>query len=192
MDNWFYAYLSRLKLIKRWSLMRNIVEENVAEHSLQVAIVAHALAVIGRKYFNDDIDEREVIMRALYHDVGEVIIGDLPTPVKYFNPEIKTSYSEIENVAKQKLLTMLPEQLKDEYQPLFFPPSDKVQRIVKAADKITAYIKCLEEGVAGNREFALAEQSILAEINKYSDLPQVGWFMENCIAGFTKTIDEMG
>ncbi len=192
MGNWFYAYLSRLKLIKRWSLMRNIMEENVAEHSLQVAVIAHALALIGKKYFDDDIDEREVVMRALYHDVGEVIIGDLPTPVKYFNPEIKTSYSEIENIAKQKLLSMLPEQLMDEYRPLFFPPADKVQRIIKAADKITAYIKCLEEGVAGNHEFALAEQSILTEINKFNDLPQVSWFMENCIAGFTKTIDEMG
>jgi len=168
------------------------MEENVAEHSLQVAVIAHALALIGKKYFDDDIDEREVVMRALYHDVGEVIIGDLPTPVKYFNPEIKTSYSEIENIAKQKLLSMLPEQLMDEYRPLFFPPADKVQRIIKAADKITAYIKCLEEGVAGNHEFALAEQSILTEINKFNDLPQVSWFMENCIAGFTKTIDEMG
>ena len=189
----FFGYLARMKLIKRWSLMRNIQSENIAEHSLQVAQIAHALALISRLEFAMDIDERDVVILALYHDVGEVIIGDLPTPVKYFNPQIKEAYGQIEEVAKNKLLAMLPPQMAAEYQPLFSPTSEQQQeqRLVKAADKIAAYVKCLEEGMAGNGEFVQAEQSLRQEIAKYTDLPAVAHFMEYYVGSFSKTLDEL-
>jgi 5'-deoxynucleotidase len=189
----FYAYLSRMKLIKRWSLMRNIQKENISEHSHQVAIIAHALAVISNTYYKGGVDPGRIVLLAIYHDAGEVIIGDLPTPVKYFNPEIKTSYREIESIAKDKLLSYLPKELADQYQPLFFADEDSYEyRLVKAADKISAYIKCLEESTAGNKEFALAQKSILESIEAYRDISAVTWFMDNCLDAFSKTLDEMG
>lgn len=191
--NSFFAYLSRMKLIKRWSLMRNIQEENIAEHSHQVAVIAHALALAANTYFQRHIDVGKVVLLALYHDAGEVVIGDLPTPVKYFNPQIKSSYSQIEDIAKDKLLSFLPQDLSQQYQPLFYPDKDTYEyQLVKAADKLAAYVKCLEEGTAGNREFDQAEKSIRLELDKYTQLPEVSWFMENCLAAFTKTLDELG
>lgn len=191
--NSFFAYLSRMKLIKRWSLMRNIQEENIAEHSHQVAVIAHALALAANTYFQRHIDVGKVVLLALYHDAGEVVIGDLPTPVKYFNPQIKSSYSQIEDIAKDKLLSFLPQDLSQQYQPLFYPDKDTYEyQLVKAADKLAAYVKCLEEGTAGNREFDQAEKSIRQELDKYTQLPEVSWFMENCLAAFTKTLDELG
>lgn len=191
--NSFFAYLSRMKLIKRWSLMRNIQEENIAEHSHQVAVIAHALALAANTYFQRHIDVGKVVLLALYHDAGEVVIGDLPTPVKYFNPQIKSSYSKIEDIAKDKLLSFLPQDLSQQYQPLFYPDKDTYEyQLVKAADKLAAYVKCLEEGTAGNREFDQAEKSIRQELDKYTQLPEVSWFMENCLAAFTKTLDELG
>ena len=193
MQSSFYAYLSRMKLIKRWSLMRNVQEENIAEHSHQVAIIAHALAMIGNTYFASNVDINKVVLMAIYHDAGEVVIGDLPTPVKYFNPEIKKSYGEIENIAKEKLLSFLPEQLAVQYKDLFYPDENSYEyKLVKSADKLSAYIKCLEEGTAGNREFVQAENSIKLELDKYADLPEVAWFMDNCLKAFTKTLDELG
>lgn len=191
--NSFFAYLSRMKLIKRWSLMRNIQEENIAEHSHQVAVIAHALTLAANTYFQRHIDVGKVVLLALYHDAGEVVIGDLPTPVKYFNPQIKSSYSQIEDIAKDKLLSFLPQDLSQQYQPLFYPDKDTYEyQLVKAADKLAAYVKCLEEGTAGNREFDQAEKSIRQELDKYTQLPEVSWFMENCLAAFTKTLDELG
>ena len=189
----FFGYLARMKLIKRWSLMRNIQSENIAEHSLQVAQIAHALALISKQEFGVDIDERDVVILALYHDVGEVIIGDLPTPVKYFNPQIKEAYGQIEEVAKNKLLGMLPPQMAAEYRQLFSPPAEQQleQRLIKAADKIAAYVKCLEESMAGNGEFVRAEESIRKEIAKYTDLPAVAHFMEFYVQSFSKTLDEL-
>jgi len=192
MNNHFFAYLSRMKLIKRWSLMRNIAPENIAEHSLQAAVIAHALALISNTYFDDTIDAGAVTQLALFHDAGEVLIGDLPTPVKYFNPQIKAAYGQIEEVAKRKLLNMLPSELAEIYYPLFFPAEkDKKQRLVKAADKISAYLKCVEENTAGNGEFALAEDAILNELAKYDDLPAVGYFMKHFAPSFCKTLDEL-
>ena len=193
MTSSFYAYLSRMKLIKRWSLMRNIQQENISEHSHQVAVIAHALALISNTYFDGQIDSGKIVQLALYHDAGEVVIGDLPTPVKYYNPQIKRSYGEIETIAKDKLLSYLPEELSEQYLPLFFPDEDSYQyRLVKAADKLSAYIKCLEEGTAGNKEFALAQKSIEKGLKEYTDMPEVVWFIDNCLESFSKTLDELG
>ncbi len=191
MKSHFFAYLSRMKLIRRWSLMRNVLPENIQEHTLQVAMIAHALVLIGNKYFGKQNDPKEVALVALYHDVGEVVIGDLPTPVKYFNPEIKTAYFAIEEVAKNKLLSLLPPDFVPDYAPLFSPADPQVRKLIKAADKIAAYAKCVEEIAAGNGEFAKAEQSIKKEIDSYADLPEVGWFMDHFMESFRLTIDEM-
>ena len=191
--NSFFAYLSRMKLNKRWSLMRNIQQENIAEHSYQVAVIAHGLALAGQKYYDKAVDIQKVVLLALYHDAGEVIIGDLPTPVKYFNPDIKTSYGKIEDVAKSKLLSFLPDELSDEYSSLLFAEEDPYEaRLVKAADKLSAYVKCLEELAAGNREFVKAKDSIGKELEKYRQMPEVAWFMDNCLEGFSRTLDELG
>ena len=192
MSNHFFAYLSRMKLIKRWSLMRNTVPENIAEHSLQVALIAHALAIIGNLYFADDIDARDVALLALYHDAGEVLIGDLPTPVKYFNPQIKEAYGQIEKVAKEKLMHMLPKDMAELYRPLLFAAEDKKYRLVKAADKIAAYLKCVEEGASGNGEFARAEPALLAELDSFTDIPAAAYFMKHFAPSFSKTLDELG
>jgi 5'-deoxynucleotidase len=191
MSGHFFAYLSRMKLIKRWSLMRNISPENIAEHSLQVALIAHALAMIGNTYFSEDNDIGAITQMALFHDAGEVLIGDLPTPVKYFNPQIKEAYSQIEEVAKHKLLYMLPPELAKAYKPLLFPKADKYQRLVKVADKIAAYLKCIEENAAGNGEFARAEEATLKELARYEDLPAAGYFMAHFAPSFKKTLDEL-
>jgi len=194
MAHHFYAYLSRMKHIRRWSLMRNVQPENIQEHSHQVAVVAHALCEIDRIYFGGSADPAKTALLAMYHDVGEVIIGDLPTPVKYFNPEIKTAYGAIEDVAKEKLLSMLPEELTPVYRPLFFAEKEKdaaEQRFVKAADKLCAYLKCIEEVTAGNREFVKAKESIEAELQSYVDMPAVQWFLEHCADGFARTLDEL-
>jgi 5'-deoxynucleotidase len=191
MNGHFFAYLSRMKLIKRWSLMRNITPENIAEHSLQVAIIAHALALISNAYAGDDFDAGAVTQLALFHDAGEVLIGDLPTPVKYFNPQIKEAYGNIEKVSKHKLLKMLPPELAVLYQPLLFVEAGKNQRLVKAADKIAAYLKCVEENAAGNGEFARAEEATLKELTNYEDIPAVGYFLQHFAPSFRKTLDEL-
>jgi len=191
MGSHFFAYISRMKLIKRWSLMRNTVPENIQEHSLQVAMIAHILALAENKYFGGKNDPNEIALLAIYHDVGEVVIGDLPTPVKYFNPAINEAYSAIEEVSKTKLISLLPEDLQEEYCAFFSPADVHKKRIIKAADKIAAYIKCIEEGMAGNHEFIKAEQSICKEIDKYSDMPQVKWFMDTFVESFRLTLDEM-
>lgn len=192
MQSNFFAYLSRMKLIRRWSLMRNIRPENIQEHSQQVALIAHALCEIDNTYCGGASDSGKAVLLALYHDVGEVVIGDLPTPVKYYNPGIKQAYGEIENMAREKLLSMLPPELAAVYRPLFFDHAESREaRMVKAADKLAAYIKCLEETTAGNGEFRLAQASISQELEKYRELPAVAWFMEHCLQGFSKTLDEL-
>ncbi len=188
----FFAYISRMKLIRRWSLMRNIQEENIQEHSMETAVFAHALAEIGNAYFQESYDANYAAVLALYHDVGEVIIGDLPTPVKYFNPQIKQAYGEIEDVAKHKLLSFLPGELQEAYRPLFFADRQRPEyRLVKAADKLSAYVKCLEECAAGNGEFLRAKESVFQGLAKYQDIPAVQWFMDHCLDAYSKTLDEL-
>ena len=188
----FFAYLARLKFIQRWGLMRNIQPENIQEHSLQVAMIAHGLAMIRNTVFDGNVNPERTAVLGLYHYVGEVITGDLATPIKHFNPKIKKAYDEIEGVAKQKLYDMLPEKLKREYHPFLFLQDDDREhwRLVKAADKICAYLKCLEELKAGNQEFSKAEKAIKAEITKF-DLPEVSYFMKHYIPSFLLPLDEL-
>jgi 5'-deoxynucleotidase len=188
----FFAYLSRMKHIQRWGLMRNTQPENIQEHSLQVAMVAHALALIKNRMFGGDTDPQRVALLAMYHDVGEVITGDLATPIKHFNPSIRTAYDEIEVIARRKLLGLLPEELRDEYEELFFvePNDEEHWKIVKAADRLCAYVKCLEEMKAGNREFARAEKAVKKSITKLG-MREVDYFMETFVPSFLLTLDEL-
>ena len=188
----FFAYMSRMKLIRRWSLMKAVTEENIAEHSAQVAHIAHAIAVIARTVYGKDVNADRVATLALYHESSEVITGDLPTPIKYYNPDIKKAYKAIEKVANQRLLDMLPEELKEEYEPLIDPNTKTYEyKLVKAADKLSAYIKCVEELKSGNREFAKAEATLRAEVDAYAELPEVKYFCDNFLASFSKTLDEL-
>lgn len=187
----FFAMIDRMKYIDRWALMRNSKNENISEHSHQVAVLAHALALIGNKEFGKDYDAARTALLALYHDASEVITGDMPTPVKYFNDEIRTAYKDIEKTAATRLLDMLPKSYRADYEALFIAQeSDKaLWKLVKAADKLSALIKCIEEARAGNREFekALAAQrQLIDEI----DMPEVQFFKENFLPAFELTLDE--
>ena len=181
-----------MKLIRRWSLMKSVTEENIAEHSAQVAQIAHALAIIANKKYGKDINADRVTTLALYHEASEVITGDLPTPIKYYNPDIREAYKNIESVANQKLLTMLPDALKEEYLPLIEQDADCYEhKLVKAADKLSAYIKCVEELRSGNREFAKAEAALKNEVDAYLFMPEVRYFCDKFLASFSKTLDEL-
>jgi 5'-deoxynucleotidase len=188
----FFAYLSRMKFIRRWGLMHSTHSENIQEHSLQVALVAHALAVIRNRLYGGTIDADRVAILALYHDAHEVLTGDLPTPVKYFNPDIAASYHAIEALAQQRLLDMLPEALRPDYAALLSPePSEPVYaQLVEAADKLCAYLKCLEERAAGNLEFRHAEQALRGRIQGF-DLPEVRYFLATFAPSFGLSLDEL-
>ena len=188
----FFAYLARMKYIARWGLMRNTASENIAEHSLQVAMLAHGLVTVHNVRFGGNLSAERAAVLALYHDAPETITGDLPTPVKYANPSIKEAYRAVEEKSCERLLSMLPEELRDSYCPLFFPqPEDEALRpFVKAADKLSAYFKCLEEACCGNAEFKVAEQTTRAACVKM-EMPEVDYFLACFAGGFTKTLDEM-
>ncbi len=189
--NPFFAYLNRLKLIRRWGLMRNTVPENDMEHSMQCAFIAHGLAVIAKERYNKDVNPESVLSLALYHDVGEVITGDLPTPVKYKNPEIKGAYKRIESMANAQLLAMLPQDLRGSYTPYISPDEHTYEwKLVKSADRICAYIKCIEEQNLGNREFDQARAYVLESIRN-SDLPEVAAFMQEFAPSFELSLDEL-
>jgi 5'-deoxynucleotidase len=181
-----------MKFIQRWGLMRNTHPENIQEHSLQVAMIAHGLALIKNKFFGGVVNPERTAVLALFHDAGEVITGDLAAPIKYFNPKIKQTYGEIERVASQRLHNMLPEEFKPDYHSLFFGQEEDRDhwQLVKAADKICAYLKCLEELKAGNQEFAKAEKAVKATITELK-LPEVDYFMETYIPSMTLTLDEL-
>jgi 5'-deoxynucleotidase len=190
----FYAYLARMKYIERWGLMRNTVRENIQEHSLQVAIIAHGLAIIKNQIYGGAVDPERVAVLAMFHEVSEVITGDLATPIKYFNPEIKNAYKEIEGIARQRLFAMLPEEFQPSYRELLFPVDGPIERqhweLVKAADKLTAYFKCLEELKAGNQEFFQAEKALKAQIDNLN-LEEVNYFMVQFVPSFSLTLDEL-
>lgn len=192
-DNFtFFAFLSRMRYINRWGLMRNTYTENIQEHSLQVAIIAHGLAVIRNTYFNGEINPERVAILAMFHDCNEIITGDMPTPIKYYNPQISKIYKDIEDISKEKLLSMLPEEMADEYYSLFFKNPDDMEcwGIVKAADRISAYVKCVEEVKAGNNEFKKASETILDSIRNI-ELPEVKYFMDRFMPSFSLSLDEI-
>ena len=190
MSHSFFAYIFRMRYIARWALMRNTRTENVEEHSYEVAVLAHALSVIGRDVFQKDLDPDKTAAAALFHDAPEIITGDLPTPIKYFNPGIKTAYQQVEAVAQDKLLSMLPPELVDAYEPLVREADPEVRRYVKAADKLAAWLKCQEELKAGNLEFKLAAEQTRQALED-SPLPEVNYFLEHFLPGFSLTLDEL-
>lgn len=188
----FFAYVSRMKLIERWSLMHSLRKENVQEHSLEVTIVAHALGLIGNKKFGKKYDVERIALLATFHDASEVMTGDLPTPVKYFNSDIKKVYKKIEEQATEKLLSFLPKEFQEDYRDLLCEQKKDVEnlKIVKAADVLCAYIKCIEEVSAGNREFNQARESIekkLIEMN----IPEVDFFIEHFLKSYSLSLDEL-
>ena len=188
----FFAYISRMRYIVRWSLMRNSLQENIQEHSHMVAVIAHALALIRRDVFKQPCDPNEYAAAALYHDASEILTGDLPTPIKYHSREIRGAYKQVEQLACKKLLATLPETLRPAYEELFLGESEaRLHDLVKAADRISAYIKCIEERKAGNNEFLSAEKQS-REMLENSSLPEVRYFMENFIPAFELTLDELG
>ena len=190
MKSHFFAYISRMRFIQRWALMRNTAQENVQEHSHQVAVLAHALAVIRNEKFGGAVDAGAVAVAGLYHDASEILTGDMPTPIKYDNPEIRDAYKVVERVAEQKLLSMLPDELRPAYEEIITIPDPEIHALVKAADKLSAYLKCLEELKAGNLEFQSAANQTLEALNEY-DLPELTYFMEHFLPAFQLTLDEL-
>ena len=187
----FFALISRLKYITRWTLMRNNIVENVQEHSHMVAVIAHALAVIRRDIFGVDVNPEAVAAMAIYHDSSEIFTGDLPTPVKYYDPAIMEAYKNVESIASKKLLTALPAELRPAYSDILSPDvSGDAYKLVKAADKMAAYIKCVEEIKSGNPEFKLAASETQSKL-KALGLKEVDYFMENFIPAFELTLDEL-
>lgn len=191
MEHHFFAYISRMKFIQRWGLMRNTIPENDMEHALQTALFAHAIAIIGVERYHRVYNPEHIMALAIYHDGCEVITGDLPTPIKHHNPAIKLEYNKLEEIAADKLLSMLPNDLRPAYAPLIrHDETTDEWQIVKAADKICAYIKCLEERKAGNLEFEQARKSTKKALDRMG-LPEVQDFMSEFVPGFSMTLDEI-
>ena len=191
MANEFYALLGRMRYITRWGLMRNTFSENIQEHSHQVAVLAHALALIRRDILHLPApDPERCAVAALYHDCSEILTGDLPTPIKYYNGEIKTAYKQVERVAGEHLLTLLPEELRKSYETYVLETDEEVLPTVKAADKLSAYIKCVEEQKAGNTEFDSATRQTMQSLREMQ-MPELDWFIENCLPAFSLNIDQL-
>ncbi|KAA8597563.1 MULTISPECIES: 5'-deoxynucleotidase [Vibrio] len=188
----FFAHLARMKLIQRWPLMRSISSENISEHSLQVAFVAHALALIKNKKFDGQLNAEHIALLGMYHDTSEVLTGDLPTPVKYYNPDIAQEYKKIEAAAEQRLLSMLPEEFQDDFAPFLISgtASKEEQSIVKQADTICAYLKCLEELSAGNHEYEQAKRR-LEETLEQRKSPEMDYFLTTFAPSFELSLDEI-
>jgi len=186
----FFPMISRMRYINRWGLMRNTRLENIQEHSHQVAVLAHALAVIHNQYFEGQVDPGAVAVAALYHDASEILTGDMPTPIKYDNPDIQSAYKAVESVAEQKLLSMLPPELRMEYDEIITIPDPEIRTLVKAADKLSAYLKCVEELKAGNTEFKKAKEQTYAALCM-NPIPALTWFMEHFLDGYELTLDEL-
>ena len=191
MANEFYALMGRMRYITRWGLMRNTFSENISEHSHMTAVLAHALALIRRDILNlPTPDPDRCAVAALYHDASEILTGDLPTPIKYYNPEIKEAYKQVERVAGNRLLDMLPPQLRASYEHLVLEDEEDVLPFVKAADKLSAHIKCLEEQKAGNTEFDTAAKQTW-ESMKAMNRPELDWFLANCLEAFALNLDQL-
>ena len=186
----FFPMIARMRYISRWGLMRNTFEENIQEHSHQVAVLAHALAVIENRYFGGTVDHGAVAVAALYHDASEILTGDMPTPIKYDNPAIRDAYKAVEHVAERKLLSMLPEDLRPDFEPILTIPDPHIHALVKAADKLSAYLKCVEEVKAGNAEFRKAKEQTWDALCQ-KPLPALRYFMDHFLAGYELTLDEL-
>ncbi len=191
MANEFYALMGRMRYITRWGLMRNTFSENISEHSHQVAVLAHALALIRRDILKlEGPDPDRCAVAALYHDASEILTGDLPTPIKYYNPDIKAAYKQVERIAGERLLEMLPQELRRSYEHYILEDDPVLEPIVKAADKLSAHIKCLEEQKAGNSEFDSAAAQTWNAM-KAMDLPELDWFLEHCLGAFALNLDQL-
>lgn len=191
MPHHFFAYINRMRYIHRWGLMRNSQYENDMEHTCQTAMIAHAIALLGNARYRRCYNAEHIMALAMYHDASEVITGDLPTPIKHNNPTIQCEYNKLEEIAKRRLISMLPTDIQADYQPLIMPDEDTDEwKIVKASDKISAYLKCLEERKVGNREFLQAESSILSTIRAVK-LPEVQDFLNDFVSSFTMSLDEI-
>ena len=187
----FYAYMDRMKYIRRWQLMRSQRDENIMEHSQSVAMLAHALAVIRNKIYGGNVNVEKTVLYAMYHEISEVLTGDLPTPIKYYNKNIQAAYKDLERSAAEKMAEMLPPELKSELSPWILADEDSEEyKLVKAADRLSAYVKCLEELRAGNGEFVKAKKSIEDDLHSRS-IPEVEYFFENFIDSFSLTLDEL-
>ena len=186
----FFAFINRMRFIQRWALMRNSYTENIQEHSHQTAVLAHALAVLRNERFGGQVDAGAVAVAALYHDASEILTGDLPTPIKYYNPAIRDAYKQVESVAAQKLLDMLPSDLRPAYDEALSPSDPGIEELVSAADKLSAHIKCLEEVKAGNSEFKKAAEQTRAALERF-DLPELRCFCEEFLPSFELALDEM-
>ena len=189
-DHAFFALISRMKYIDRWALMRNTSRENIMEHSHMVSVLAHALAVLENRYFGGENDPGAVAVAALYHDATEIITGDMPTPIKYYSRSMRRSYQQVEDMARERLLSMLPGELREEYEDCLEPADPHVRELVKAADKLSAYLKCVEELKAGNREFALAREQTWKALQDNA-LPVLGLFIGEYLPAFELTLDEL-
>nr|WP_288975377.1 5'-deoxynucleotidase [uncultured Shuttleworthia sp.] len=195
-ESHFFATLSRMKYIERWALMRNAREETLSEHSLDVAVIAHALCVLANRRHGHHVDAERAALVGLYHDASEIITGDMPTPVKYGDEQILNAYKDVEIRAEQRLLDLLPEDLREDYEDLFFGGDDAeeiyMRKLVKAADKLSALIKCMEEEEAGNREFRTAKESIWAAVQRMAaDYPEVADFVDVFLSSYGKTLDQL-
>ena len=191
-ENRFFAYISRMKHIFRWSLMKNCTEESLSVHTLDTAVIAHCLGVLRNRRFGGNCDVERLVLLAMYHDCSEILTGDMPTPIKYFNPEISEAYKKVEVIANRKLLEMLPKDLRPDYEPYFNHSGEdpELLKLLKAADKISALIKCVEEENFGNREFSKARQSITQSI-KDMNLPEADTFVNEFLPSYGLTIDEL-
>ena len=191
MANEFYALLGRMRYITRWGLMRNTFSENIQEHSHQVAVLAHALALIRRDILKlEGPDPDRCAVAALYHDASEILTGDMPTPIKYQNPDIKDAYKQVEHLAGNQLLDKLPAQLRESYEHLILEDDAQLLPIVKAADKLSAHIKCIEEMKAGNTEFDSAAKQTMKAL-KAMKLPELDWFIKECLPAFALNLDQL-
>ena len=191
MANEFYALMGRMRYITRWGLMRNTFSENISEHSHMTAVLAHALALIRRDILAlPTPDPDRCAVAALYHDASEILTGDLPTPIKYYNPDIKEAYKQVEYIAGNRLLDMLPPQLRASYEHLVLEDEEDVLPFVKAADKLCAHIKCLEEQKAGNTEFDTAAKQTWDSMKKM-ERPELDWFLDNCLGAFALNLDQL-
>jgi 5'-deoxynucleotidase len=192
MENSFYAMMSRMKYIERWALMRNSITENICEHSLEVSILAHALAIIGKERLGKQLNAEKAALIGIYHDATEIITGDMPTPIKYFNDSIQGAFKAVEHAAAERLLMLLPDDIRRSYETLFFPEGEDafLWKLVKGADKLSALIKCMEERKAGNSEFLSAEKS-LRNILEAMKLEEIDIFMKEFLPAYDKTLDEL-